>query len=148
MNFNIYEIKDRNKELIIQLVKIWEDSVKSTHLFLSDDEILKIKEYVPCVINDVQYLIAVKLEDNLPIAFMGINGNKLEMLFVLQDKMGHGIGRTLLEYGIKKYNINTLTVNEQNHQAFEFYRHFGFKVFKRTELDEQGQPYPLLYMSI
>ncbi len=42
MNFNICEIKDRNKELIKQLVGIWEASVRSTHLFLSDDEILKI----------------------------------------------------------------------------------------------------------
>ncbi len=24
----------------------------------------------------------------------------------------------------------------------------GFRVYKRTELDEQGNPYPLLYMSL
>lgn len=148
MNFNICEIKDRNKELIKQLVKIWEASVKSTHLFLPDDEILKIKEYVPDAIKGVQYLAVAKSKNNLPLAFMGINGNKLEMLFVSWNMTGCGIGGTLLRYGIKKYNINTLTVNEQNLQAFEFYKHFGFKVFKRTEFDKQGQPYPLLYMSI
>jgi GNAT superfamily N-acetyltransferase len=148
MNFNICEIKDRNKELIKQLVGIWEASVRSTHLFLSDDEILKIKEYVPEAIKGVQYLAVAKSENNLPLAFMSVNGNKLEMIFVSWNMIGCGIGRTLFEYGIKKYNINTLTVNEQNLQALEFYKHFGFKVFKRTELDEQSKPYPLLYMNI
>lgn len=27
-----------------------------------------------------------------------------------------------------------------------FYEHMGFQVYKRTDLDEQGNPYPLLYM--
>ena len=37
-------------------------------------------------------------------------------------------------------------MNEQNPQAKGFYEHMGFRVYKRTELDEQGNPYPLLYM--
>ena len=44
---------------------------------------------------------------------------------------------------IEHYDVQTLAVNEQNPQAHGFYEHMGFK---RTELDEQGQPYPLLYM--
>ncbi|WP_418401612.1 hypothetical protein [Anaerotignum lactatifermentans] len=39
-----------------------------------------------------------------------------------------------------------MTVNEQNPQAIGFYEHMGFSVYKRTDLDEQGNPYPLLYM--
>ena len=35
---NIKEIKDRNSLLISQLLEIWEDSVKATHSFLSNDE--------------------------------------------------------------------------------------------------------------
>ena len=53
-----------------------------THLFLSDAEILKIKEYVP----------------------------------------------------------------QASWQAVGFYEHMGFETHKRTELDEEGNPYPLLYM--
>ena len=39
------EIKkeDRNENLIKELLKIWEDSVRATHKFLSNEEILKIK---------------------------------------------------------------------------------------------------------
>ena len=39
-----------------------------------------------------------------------------------------------------------VTVNEQNPQAVGFYEHLGFQTYKRTECDEEGNPYPLIYM--
>lgn len=33
-------------------------------------------------------------------------------------------------------------------QAVGFYRHMGFEPYKRTERDEEGGPYPLLYMHL
>lgn len=39
-----------------------------------------------------------------------------------------------------------VTVNEQNPQAVGFHEHLGFQTYKRTECDEEGNPYPLLYM--
>lgn len=58
------------------------------------------------------------------------------------------MGRKLVEYGIKEYSINELGVNEQNPQAKGFYEHMGFEVYKRTEVDEQGMPYPILYIKL
>uniref|UniRef100_UPI003AB131ED GNAT family N-acetyltransferase n=1 Tax=Anaerotignum lactatifermentans TaxID=160404 RepID=UPI003AB131ED len=81
-----------------------------------------------------------------PIAFMGIDGQKLEMLFVASKEIGKGIGKKLIRYGMDKYLVSELTVNEQNLMAKGFYEHMGFSVYKRTDLDEQGNPYPLLYM--
>lgn len=57
-----------------------------------------------------------------------------------------GLGRRLLEYGAEHYGIREVTVNEQNPQAVGFYEHMGFVTYKRTDRDEQGGPYPLLYM--
>lgn len=34
----------------------------------------------------------------------------------------------------------------QAFQAVGFYEHMGFKTYKRTDTDEEGRPYPLLYM--
>ena len=79
---------------------------------------------------------------------MGINNNKLEMLFIKNSKRGKGFGRKLLIYAIKKYNINGLTVNEQNPNAKGFYEYIGFKVYKRYETDEQGNPHPILHMNL
>ena len=81
-----------------------------------------------------------------PMGFMGIAGKMLEMLFVSNEYRGQGIGKRLLQYGIENYSINELSVNEQNPLAKGFYEYMGFEVYKRTEVDEQGNPYPLLYM--
>lgn len=86
-------------------------------------------------------------EAGRPIAFMGVENGSLEMLFIAPDERGKGLGRLLIQYGIENYAVERLTVNEQNPQAKGFYEHMGFQVYKRTELDEQGNPYPLLYMS-
>lgn len=136
----------RTGELIELLLAVWESSVRATHLFLSENEIENIKQYVPQALKEVTYLIIVVNEANNPIAFMGIENNKLEMLFVSADERGKGIGTQLIQYGIKKHSVNELTVNEQNPNAKRFYKHNGFEVYKRTETDEQGNPYPLLYM--
>lgn len=144
----IFEVKDRSVDLINQLLGVWEDSVKHTHLFLKDDEIKSIKVYVPQALKEIENLIIIKNEDKIPIAFMGIEDKKLEMLFIKNNERGKGLGRKLLNYGIENYNINEVTVNEQNPDAKGFYEHMGFKTYKRTKLDEQGNPYPILYMKL
>lgn len=129
-----------------QLLLVWESSVRATHLFLSDVEIERIKIHVPQFLEEVPCLFLAEDEAGHPVAFMGLADRSLEMLFVASEMRGRGIGKRLLEYGIDNNSIETLTVNEQNSQARGFYEHMGFQVYKRTELDEQGDPYPLLYM--
>ena len=96
-------------------------------------------------IENVEYLIIAEKEFGEPVAFMGIDSNRLEMLFLSPEVRGKGLGKQLLQYGIETYNIQELTVNEQNPQAVGFYEHMGFQTYKRTEYDEEGNPYPLLY---
>lgn len=141
-------IKEKNSSLISQLLEVWEDSVKATHLFLSNDEIKNIKEYVPQAIWKVSHLVIIENENNQGVAFMGIEDRKLEMLFIRNSERGKGLGKKLLNYGIENYNVNELVVNEQNPNAKGFYEYMGFKTYKRTELDEQGNPYPILYMRL
>lgn len=59
---------------------------------------------------------------------------------------GKGSGRKLVQYGLELYGVREVTVNEQNPDAVGFYEHLGFATYKRTDLDEEGNPYPLLYM--
>lgn len=147
-NLKISEIQTREPKLLQKLVSVWESSVRATHLFLSEDEIVRIKEYVPQALEGVAHLLTAENGDGEPVAFMGIENGRLEMLFVLPSERGKGIGKQLLMYGIENYGVNELTVNEQNPQAVGFYEHLGFRTYKRTELDEQGDAYPLLYMRI
>ena len=142
----IIEIKDRNPLLLKQLLEVWKSSVKATHLFLSKNEIEEIKKYVPQALKEIPILIVAENEHGHLTGFMGIANTMLEMLFISNENRGQGIGKQLLQYGIENYSVNELTVNEQNPLAKGFYEHLGFKTYKRTELDEQGNPYPLLYM--
>ena len=145
---NLIEANNRSELLIKQLLEVWEDSVKATHTFLSNKELENIKKYVPHALKNIPYLIIAKNENDIPVAFMGIDGQKLEMLFIKNNERSKGLGKQLLNYGIEKFNIKELTVNEQNPDAKGFYEYMGFRTYKRTELDEQGNPYPLLYMKI
>ncbi len=144
----IIEVKERTALLIEQLLQVWESSVKATHLFLSENEIDSIKKYVPQAIKEIPHLFIVENKNQIPIGFMGIIGQHLEMLFISCEERGKGLGKELLNYGIEKYSVNDLAVNEQNFLAKGFYHHIGFEVYKRTEFDEQGNPYPLLYMKL
>ena len=140
----LYEVPDRSQPLLEVLLQIWERSVRATHLFLLDAEVNRIKEYVPRAFEGVEHLIVAEAEK--PVAFMGTQNGRLEMLFVAPEERGRGIGRQLLQYGAESYGVFEVTVNEQNPQAVGFYERMGFETYKRTDTDEEGAPYPLLYM--
>ena len=148
----IYEAQNRTRSLLETLLDVWERSVRATHLFLSDAEVRRIKEYVPEALKGVEHLVVAEAEPELgtetgrPIAFMGVQDGRLEMLFVAPEERGHGVGKRLLQLGFDDYGIVEVTVNEQNPQAVGFYEHMGFSTYKRTDVDEEGGPYPLLYM--
>ena len=142
------EIKtnERTPLLLEQLLRVWENSVKATHHFLADNEIEIIKKYVRQALNDISHLVVVENENGFSVGFMGVEGRKLEMLFISSKERGKGLGKDLIRYGIDNYALNELAVNEQNPLAIGFYEHMGFKVYKKADIDEQGNPYPLLYM--
>lgn len=122
--------------------------VRATHLFLSDGEVRSIREYVPQALLGVAHLLVAKDEAGAPAAFMGVEDGALEMLFIDPEERGKGLGRRLLRLGIESYGVRRLAVNEQNPQAAGFYEHMGFEAYARSETDEQGNPYPILYMRL
>ena len=126
----IAEVSARPPQLVQQLVEVWQRSVQATHLFLSAPEIAAIRTYVPQALCGVEHLIVAQDESGTPVGFMGVQG----------------LGARLLCLGMEQYGVSELTVNEQNPAAAGFYRHMGFAVYRRSELDEQGGPYPILYM--
>ena len=148
MHREITEVTDRPPQLMDQLLKVWECSVRATHLFLSAGEVAEIKPYVPLALQEVPHLMVAWRGDGTPAGFMGIDGQKLEMLFLAPEERGKGLGKKLVRYGMEHFGIREVTVNEQNPQARGFYEHMGFHVCQRWELDEQGRPYPILKMQL
>lgn len=142
----ILEVNNRSPEVLNHLLWVRERSVRATHFFLPPQGVEAIKAYVPQALEAVPHLVVAEYEREFPVGFMGVGGERLEMLFLLPEEMGTGLGGKLLRYGMERYGVRELTVNEQNPFARGFYEHLGFRVWKRTETDEQGGPYPLLYM--
>ena len=135
----ITEVRERTPELLRQLMAVWESSVRATHLFLTENEIRRIRDYVPQALSNVPHLVIAE-ENGSPAAFMGVENGSLEMLFAAAEYRGRGYGKALLQYGMERYGVNSLTVNEQNPQAIGFYEHMGFETYKKTDHDEEGDP--------
>lgn len=110
-----------------QLLELWEQSVRATHHFLNDAQILKIRQQI--------------------LGFMGIAGNKLEMLFVSPAAFRKGIGSQLLQHALA-LGVTEVDVNEQNPDATAFYLKHGFEMISRSETDAEGNPYPILHLKL
>ncbi|WP_409194207.1 GNAT family N-acetyltransferase [Enterococcus cecorum] len=143
----ILELDQRDTYLQF-IVQLWQANVKVTHTFLMKEEIQNIKQYVPQAVEHVPHLCIALSKQGELLGFIGVADQRLEMLFIQVNARGQGIGKQLLRYAIKNFDVKELTVNEQNPQAIGFYEHLGFVTYKRTDLDEGGQPYPLLYMKL
>lgn len=144
----IVELESRTPERLDRLLEVWERSVRATHTFLSGGEVKAIKAYVPQALREVPHLVVGEDGRGVPVGFLGAEGQRLEMLFLLPEARGKGLGRAMLQYGMERYGLRELAVNEQNPQARGFYEYMGFRVCRQTETDEQGGPYPLLYMKL
>ena len=138
---------DRTDLLIDQLVALWNEYVRASHNFLTSEDVEKLTPFVKIGLSYIETLV-VKYDIDMPIAFMGIDGRKIEMLFVLPNYLGNGIGKELVAYAIENYNVKDVDVNEQNPEAGGFYKHHVFATVERTELGEQGNTFPRLKLKL
>ena len=137
----------RDDALVGRLVELWEASVRATHDFLSEEDIRGIRTYVPDALRSIADLRIVRDAEGVPVAFMGCDGRRLEMLFVDPACRGAGVGTALVREAFAA-GVTEVVVNEQNPSARGFYEHVGFAVCGRSERDEQGGPFPILYMKL
>src|SRR5690242_16457582 len=118
-----------------EVISVWEQSVRATHLFLKELDIELYKSILQGF--DFSSLAVFCLRDstNKVLGFIGVAGDKLEMLFLQPSYFGQGYGKILLKYAIDQLNVTRVDVNEDNRRAYRFYRHFGFSVMKRKPVD-------------
>lgn len=124
------------------LIDIWKRSVVDTHNFLSKEDYELICSKLPEYFSNVD--IYVYSKDNKIVAFMGVSGNKMEMLFCDPDYFRQGIGSFMVNYAVQFLHIKYIDVNELNYQAIEFYKSMNFIVIGRQEQDVFG--YALLHL--
>ncbi len=135
-------------EDIPRSVEVWEASVRATHHFVCEEDILLFRGMVRDALAHMTELACVRDEQGQVAGFIAAADGKVEMLFLHPDARGQGAGRRLLEYAITTLGATEVDVNEQNEQAVGFYQRMGFLVVGRSELDGTGKPYPLLHMRL
>ncbi len=123
------------------LLRIWRAAVDASHSFLSSEDRAAIDPVVAGYVREAPLTVA--MIDGVPVAFMGTTGQKIDALFVDTQYKGRGVGQRLTD---EVPRPATVDVNEQNEAAVAFYRHLGFEVTGRSELDDRGRPYPLLHL--
>src|SRR5262245_39841838 len=77
-----------------------------------------------------------------------MSGSKMEALFLDPEFHRQGGGRWLVRHAQEMHGELTTDVNEQNPAARRFYQGCGFVVEGRSEVDDAGRPFPLLYMRL
>lgn len=130
------------------LLHIWERSVRATHSFLLEEDVVFFRPLVREALGTGALEVWVLTTDtDEPIGFMGLDGSRIEALFLEPARRGTGGGRRLVAHAQALCGGPlSLDVNEQNTAARGFYEALGFTVVGRSEVDGTGRPYPLLHM--
>ena len=128
-----------------RLVTIWRASVDATHDFLTPEDRQSIDTEVQSFLPMAEVWLAVDDHDQ-GIGFMGLADGRIESLFIHADHRGRGVGRALVDLAQSTSAVLTVEANEQSPQAVGFYQHLGFVIVGRSEDDEAGRPYPLLFL--
>lgn len=131
-----------------RLLDVWENSVRATHDFITEEDIAFFKPIIIEQAFPAVDLRCVKNQQGDIVGFLGVADNKIEMLFVLDEMRGQGVGSALLHYAFEHMQATKVDVNEQNPQAVGFYLHKGFKQVARSPLDGMGKPFPILHLQL
>lgn len=123
---------------------IWERSVRATHTFLSEADIIQLKNEVPFYFTQVDVSLWYD-NDNL-IGFSGVVEDSLEMLFLDPTYFKQGFGSQILQRLVAEKNIMFIDVNEDNPNAVKFYNKNGFEQVDRSAQDGQGRDFPILHL--
>ena len=135
----------RTPELVAQLLDIWEASVRTSHHFLTENDIRSLLPQAEDAIRRIETLW-VACDGDARIGFMGVQSGKIEMLFLRPDYFRKGIGSALIRKAFSELGARYVDVNEQNPAAVKFYERMGFRTFRRDSTDDQGNPFPILRM--
>jgi putative acetyltransferase len=131
------------------LFETWLRSVRATHAFLTEEDIQSliplVREYIH---SSVESFWVITDAADAPIGFMGMTGNEIDALFLDPDHLRHGGGRALVNHARTLSPELTVSVNEQNPAAIQFYVACGFEVVGRSDTDGQGRPFPLLHLRL
>ena len=137
--------QDKRNEVLHDLIALWERSVRASHTFLTERNIAEIKPQVAPAIIGISHFLVIREAGEI-VAFMGVEEDSIEMLFIDPVAWKKGYGRALIQYAIDALDAVYVDVNEDNHGARAFYEALGFAMFDYSETDGVGNPFPIMHL--
>ena len=133
------------------MLEIWEDSVRASHFFLKDSDIVEIKQEVKAAFSSLQNILVAKLNNDFA-GFIGVSEKMIEMLFASPKFFNLGLGKRLILEACNaffaKQDEILVDCNEQNERGLKFYQKLGFKQLGRSEKDSSGRDFAIIHFSI
>lgn len=129
-----------------ELTELWEASVRETHNFLTPEDVAVIKREVREKYLPASEVVYMRDDKGAISGFVGVSGDKIEMLFVLPKYIRQSYGKRLFMHAVLEMKATHLDVNEQNEGAVGFYLRQGCRVVGRSAVDTMGRPFPILHM--
>ncbi|WP_019960658.1 GNAT family N-acetyltransferase [Woodsholea maritima] len=147
--FELFDLPpERSPEILERLHTIWAESVRATHDFLKAKDFIDLSDILRRAYFPDADLIVAKDESGTLVGFMGMSETMIDALFLHPDVFRLGLGRRFINVAQERVGDQALRVdvNEQNPGSTAFYLQSGFEVIGRSDLDDQGRPYPLLHL--
>src|SRR5215213_650287 len=144
MHVRAARVEDRER-----LLELWERSVRATHHFLEDSDVVALRPLVAEELaSDALDWWVLASATEAAIGFLGFASDTIEALFVDPDHHGQGGGKSLVAHAQSLLGVGALAVdvNEQNEAALGFYEALGFSVAERSLTDTGGRALSTMHM--
>ncbi|WP_370523697.1 glutamine-hydrolyzing GMP synthase [Helicobacter winghamensis] len=133
------------------LVDLWEDSVRESHDFLKANDIVALKPEVSELLKASENTL-VATDDETFLGFLGVEHNRIEMLFVHPKFFKRGVGIALLREAfvrsLRQHDNIVVDCNVGNARGLRFYKRLGFREIGVSQKDSKGRDFPIMHLEV
>jgi putative acetyltransferase len=145
MNTNTAKIKNTSFEEHQKLLHIWEECVATVSDIFTVHQLDQIRTlYFQHHYFEHLQLYHIEI-DSVIAGSVGLANDKIELLFVTPQFRHQGVASKLLQHALDM-GAHYTDVYENNQYGLEFYLKRGFEKIARSEVDSEGNPYPILHL--
>ncbi len=127
------------------LTDLWEQSARSSHEFMDDDEFVELKPRIRDLLLPSMDVWVAESEGEM-LGFVGARDEHVELLYVAPETQGKGIGPLLLAQLAAGDGPRSVEVYADNAVGLGFYLSQGFRETRRDPTDAAGRAFAIVHL--